>query len=77
MIFFAPEPLQLNLLTVPVKSTVGMRNCFTVYGILLYELPVAAVLLTQSNNNSVTCSVVHLLELQNLNVMKYGINPVK
>ena len=54
-----------------------MRNCFTVYGILLYELPVAAVLLTQSNNNSVTCSVVHLLELQNLNVMKYGINPVK
>ena len=32
-------------------STVGKRNYFTGYGILLCELPVVAVLFTQSNNN--------------------------
>ena len=31
--------------------TVGKRNYFTDYGILLHELPLVAVLLIQSNNN--------------------------
>ncbi len=49
------------------------------YGILLHELPVVVVLFTQSNNNEGTMknTVVHVLELQNLNVVKYGINLVK
>ncbi len=45
--------------------TVGKRNYFTGYGILLHELlAVVVVLFTQSNN---------VLELQNLDVVKYGI----
>ncbi len=32
----------------------GKRNYFTGYGILLHELPVVAVLFTQSNNNEGT-----------------------
>ncbi len=32
-------------------TTVGKRNYFTGYGILLHELPVVAVLFTQTNNN--------------------------
>ena len=41
-------------------TTVGKRNYFTAYGILLHELP-----------------VVEVLELQDLHVVKYGINLVK
>ncbi len=51
--------------------TVGKRNYFTVYRILLHELPVVAVLFSQSNNN------VHVVKLQNLDFLKYGINLVK
>ncbi len=56
-----------------ITVTVGKRNYFTGYGILLHKLPVVAVLFTQSNNNT----VVHVLGLQNLDFVKYGINLVK
>ena len=41
--------------------TVGKGNYFTGYGILLHELPVVAVLFTQSNNNEGTMknSILH------------------
>ena len=41
--------------------TVGEQNYFTGYGILLHELPVVAVLFTQSNNNEGTMknSILH------------------
>ncbi len=41
--------------------TVGKRNYFTGYGILLHELPAVAVLFTQSNNNEGTMknSILH------------------
>ena len=58
----------------------GKRNYFTGYRILLYELPVVAVLFTQSNNIEGTMKnsiLVHVLDLQNLVVVKYGINLVK
>ncbi len=68
----------------------GKRNYFTGYGILLHELPVVAILFIESNNNEGTMRnnwqaeaatiihiVVHVLELQNFNVVKYGINLVK
>ena len=48
-------------------TTVGKRNYFTGYGILLHELPVVAILFIQSNNN----------ERTNLHVVKYGIYTVK
>ena len=70
------------------QITVGKQNYFMGYGILLHELPVVAVLFTQSNNNEGTTknfstitshlhTVVHVLGLQNLDVVKYGINFVK
>ncbi len=37
-----------------VCITVGKRNYFAGYGILLHELPVVVVLITQSNNNEET-----------------------
>ncbi len=37
-----------------VHFTVGKRNYFTRYGILLHDLPVVAVLFTQINNNEGT-----------------------
>ena len=68
--------------------TAGKQSYFTGYEILLHELPVVAILLTQSNNNEGTMknsklvqnmlhTVVQVLELQNLHVVKYGINTVK
>ncbi len=60
--------------------TVGKRNYFKGYGILLHKLPVVVVLFTQSNNNvylKMLQTVVHVLELQNLDVVKYGINLMK
>ncbi len=41
--------------------TVGKRNYCTGYGILLHELPVVVVLITQSNNNKGTMknSILH------------------
>ncbi len=36
------------------QHTVGKRNYFTGYGILLHELPVVSVLSTQGNNNEWT-----------------------
>ena len=41
--------------------TVGKRNYFTGYGILLHELPVVALLIIQSNNNEGTMknSILH------------------
>ena len=50
---------------------------FKGYGILLHEIPVVAVLFTQSNNNEGPMIVKLEFELQNLNVDKYGINLVK
>ena len=35
-------------------TTMGKRNYFTGYGILLHELPVVAVLFNQSNDNEGT-----------------------
>ena len=49
-------------------STVRKRNYFMGCGILLHEVE---VVVTQSN------TVVHVLELQNLDVVKYGITFVK
>ncbi len=49
-----------------IKSTVGKRNYFMGYGILLHELPVVAVLFVQKMLHI----AVHVLELQNLDVMK-------
>ncbi len=39
------------LYTTKVHTTVGKRNYFTGYGILLHKFPVVAVLFNQSNNN--------------------------
>ena len=51
----------LHLKAIKCKITVGKRNYFTGYGILLHELPVVAVLFTQSNNNEGTMknSILH------------------
>ncbi len=40
------------ILIVPFPITVGKRNLFMGYGILLHELPVVAVLFTQSNKDA-------------------------
>ncbi len=44
-----------------VRTTVGKRNYFTGYGMLLHKLPVVAVLFTQRNNNEGTMknSILH------------------
>ncbi len=54
-------------------STLGKQNYFMGYEILLHELP---VLFTQSIQKMLH-SVVHVFELQNSDVVKYGINLVK
>ncbi len=46
-------PAHANLLG-DVYFTVGKRNYFTGYGILLHELPVVTVLFPKSNNNEWT-----------------------
>ena len=69
------------------QPTAGKQNYFMGYRILLHELLVVAVLFTQSNNNGshfylkfvqkMLHTVDHVLALQNLDVVKYGINLVK
>ncbi len=46
-----------------LHTTVGKRNYFTGYGILLHKLPVVAALFTQSNNNEGTMknSILHTM----------------
>ncbi len=51
----------------------GKQNYFMGYEILLHELPVVTVLFIQPSRHT----VVHVLELQNLDVVNYGINLVK
>ena len=57
-------------------STLGKQNYFMGYDILLHELPEVPVLFTQSIQKMLH-SVVHVFELQNSDVVKYGINLVK
>ncbi len=44
-----------------LRSAVGKQNYFTGFGLLLHELPVVAVLFTQSNKNEGTMmnSILH------------------
>ncbi len=58
-------------------TTLGKRNYFMGYGILLHKLPVVAVYCSTKAITMKGHTVVHVLQLQNLNVVKYGINLVK
>ena len=52
--FHVPWFLTSVYFSVSSTFTVGKRKYFTGYGILLHELPVVVVLITQSNNNEGT-----------------------
>ena len=51
--YFLETPLVWHA-TMDICNTVGKRNYFTGYGILLHEPPVVVVLFTKSNNNEET-----------------------